>query len=160
MRHRIRQFAHAGRRPSPDDLALARAWLALPLLDLFLAQHPRDVVHGASTARLLLEGGHGAPDLVVAGFVHDVGKGSQRRLDRVAYVLAAWAGLERRLAADHSRFALRRAVFRSLHHSERGAAMLEAAGATARVVDLTRRHHDLAGPDAMLVLLQRADNLS
>jgi hypothetical protein len=160
MRRRVRQFLEAGRRPTESDLAVARAHLDVELLALFLAQHPRDVVHAVTTARWLLARGHDDRDLVTAALVHDVGKGNQRRLDRVAYVLASGLRLHRVLAADRSRFELRRAIARSAGHPDRGATLLEAAGAPARVVELTRRHHAPAARDGMLVLLQQADSLS
>ena len=49
------------------------------------------------------------------------------------------------------------ALARSRAHSELGAELLTAAGASPRVAELTRLHHRPAGRDAMLALLQRAD---
>jgi hypothetical protein len=152
---RIRQFVEAGRLPADDDLALARELLPAPLLDLFLSQHPRDIVHGASTARWLIARGEEDPDLLVAAMVHDVGKGHQRRADRAAYV-----ALERAAASPGSRFELRRAMARTRDHSHSGAALLEAAGARPRVVELTLRHHDPRPADPVIALLQRADAAS
>ncbi|MEX0784559.1 MAG: HD domain-containing protein [Dehalococcoidia bacterium] len=157
---RIRQFRHAGGHPVAADFDLARQWLAAPLMALFEAQHPRDVVHSAETARWLLERGHEDPDLIAAGLLHDIGKGEQRRLDRTVYVLASHARLAPRLAASASKFELRRAVARTLTHSETGAFALEMAGASGRVVELTLRHHQAAGDDRVLALLQQADAAS
>lgn len=158
MRQRIRQFAGASRKPGDADIRLAMDWLNGPLLTLFLRQHPRDIVHTAATARWLLDRGHADPDLVVAALLHDTGKGDQRTRDRVAYVLASWAGIADRLASARSRFRMRRAIARSLVHAVTGARMTERAGAPARVSDLIARHHDPVGPDAMLGLLQEADS--
>ncbi|MCC7365543.1 MAG: HD domain-containing protein [Dehalococcoidia bacterium] len=160
MRERVRQFRHAGRKPTPADYALARQYLSPELFDLFAAQHPRDVVHSAATARWLIERGHTDPDLVAAGLLHDVGKGYQRRADRVVYVLACHAGLVQRLAGERSRFALRRAVYRSLTHSASGGDTLARAGASPRVVELTQLHHGPSGGDTVLALLQEADAAS
>jgi hypothetical protein len=154
---RIRQFRHAGGHPVEADYALARDWLSPPLVELFEGQHPRDIVHSANTARWLLERGHDDPDLVAAALVHDVGKGEQRRLDRTVYVLACHARCAHALGATSSRFEVRRAVARTLAHSETGAFALEVAGASGRVVELTLRHHESAGDDPMLALLQEAD---
>lgn len=154
---RIRQFMEAGRGPDESDLALAGDWLSPELLELYLGQHPRDAAHTAATARWLLDRGEEDADLVRAAFLHDVGKGHQRRLDRVAFVLASALGIQSRLAAEGSRFELRRALYRSLHHAARGAAVLVAAGVGEGVVDLVRNHHlDPAGND-MLSLLEDAD---
>lgn len=157
MLGRARQFLTAGLKPAPADLELAARHLSPALLALFLRQHPRDVVHGAATARWLLDRGHDDKDLIAAALLHDVGKGDQRRIDRVAYVAAGWIGLSRRLGRPDSRLALRRAVARSLAHSETGAAALATAGAGERIVNLARHHHASAGDDAMLALLQQAD---
>lgn len=160
MRTRVRQFIQAGRTPTDEDLALAQRELTPELFALFMAQHPRDVVHGAATARWLLERGHADPDLVTAGFVHDVGKGFQRRWHRAAYVVLAHAKLTQRAADPGSRFEVRRALERTRTHSTEGAAMLRKAGASPRVVELTRLHHGPPGSDRMLALLQEADAAS
>jgi putative nucleotidyltransferase with HDIG domain len=158
--HRVRQLLRASVEPCAGDFELARSRLAPALVRLFEAQHPRDIVHAADTARWLLHRGHDDADLIAAALLHDVGKGEQRRGDRAAFVLADWAGVSRLAADGRSRFELRRALRRTLDHSRTGAAMLEAAGASLRTVDLTRRHHQSAGTDAVLALLQEADAAS
>ena len=157
MLQRVRQVRDASLGPDPDDLALVRDYLAGDLLALFGAQEPRDQRHSARTARWLLERGHGADhDLLVAALLHDAGKGAQRTRDRIVHVVTGW--LPQPLVADEaSRFEMRRALARSRAHSERGAGLLVSAGASARVVELTRLHHRPPGRDAMLALLQRAD---
>ncbi len=157
MLHRVRQFRDTSVRPSPADLALARDHLPADLFSIFLRQHERDIVHSARVARWLLDRGHTDPDLLAAAFLHDVGKGHQRRRDRVAFVLATWSRVARPAASPTSRFAIRRAMARSLSHSEAGAAALRDAGAPLRVVGLVERHHARASGDAMLALLQQAD---
>jgi putative nucleotidyltransferase with HDIG domain len=157
MRERVRQFRDAGRQPTDADYALAREHLSPALVELFRAQHPRDIVHSAGTARWLLERGHTDPDLIAAALLHDLGKGHQRRMDRVLYVIASNLRLARILGAAESRFALRQAVFRSASHSESGAEMLMRSGAPDRVVDLARLHHVPPGRDPVLALLQQAD---
>jgi hypothetical protein len=160
VRHRLRQFATAGRLPSEADHALAREVLSGPLLALFERQHPREIVHTAATARWLIERGHTDSDLIVAALLHDVAKGEQRRLDRVAFVLASRAGAAAVLARRDSRFAVRRAVARSQRHAAESARAMAAAGASPRATALTRRHHAPAGADVMLALLQQADAAS
>lgn len=160
IRQRARQFFEAGRRPVRADYDLARGHLAPPLLALFEAQHPRDIVHAAETARWLIRRGHTDPDLLAAALLHDIGKGQQRRLDRVAHVVSGWAGAGPLLADQGSRFELRRAVHRSRTHSAVGAAMLREAGASDRCIALTGRHHEGPGGDPLLELLQQADAAS
>lgn len=160
MRQRVRQFRDASRGPTAEDLALARRFVPPAFWKLFAGQSPRDQRHAARTAAWLLNRGHDDPDLVLAALLHDIGKGHQRKRDRVAYVVAGWLRTDRRVGSPASRLELRRAIARSARHAEAGAALLEAAGAPARVVELTRLHHVPPGEDGMLALLQRADALN
>ena len=158
LRDRLRQFADAGRVPGAAEHALSREYLHGPLLDLFVGQHPRDIVHAAATARWLLDRGHDDAVLVRAALLHDIGKGDQRRLDRVAHVTASRLRLGAFAGDRGSRLRLRRALARSRDHSELGAALLLAAGAEPRLVELTRLHHSTASAsDPVLALLQVAD---
>ena len=155
--HRVRQVREASLGPDAADLAVARDYLAGDLLALFGAQEPRDQRHSARTARWLLERGHaGDHDLLVAALLHDAGKGAQRTRDRIVHVVTDWLP-EPLVAGEASRFEMRRALARSRAHSERGADLLAGAGASPRVIELTRLHHRPPGRDAMLALLQRAD---
>jgi putative nucleotidyltransferase with HDIG domain len=160
MSRRLRQFLAANQRPSDTDFVLARAYLSPALFDLFASQHPRDVVHSASTAQWLVERGHTDPDLLAAALLHDIGKGEQRRFDRVAHVLASAGHVAGQVGDSESRFAVRRALARSRRHSESGATVLASAGASERVVYLTRFHHASPPPDPVLALLQQADDAS
>lgn len=157
MRGRLRQFRQASARPTGADFELAGGYLDGQLLVLFRGQHPRDIVHSAATARWLLDRGETAHHLIVAALLHDVAKGQQRRTDRVAWVLAGHAGLEKRLAASDSGLEFRRAMARSAEHSAAGAAILQEAGAPPAAVQLTRLHHTPPGTDRVLALLQQAD---
>lgn len=158
--HRVRQFLEAGTAPREEDLALARQWLPAPLLELFIAQHARDVVHAVSTASWLLDRGHRDPDLIVAALLHDIGKGRQRRADRTAWVLAEAARLGRFAGSSQSRLELRRAMARSRWHAAIGAERARAAGASAEVVRLILSHHRARPSDGVLALLQQADAAS
>ena len=160
MLERIRQFRAATDLPTEGDLVVARARLAPPLVALFSAQHPRDIVHSAATARWLLARGHEDPDLIAAALLHDVGKGHQRRADRVAHVLLSVGRANGLIAHAESRSEWRRALARSRDHSALGASQLRSVGASPRVVELTQAHHDAAGGDHMLALLQQADALN
>lgn len=157
MRGRIRQFREATVRPSAAEFALGERYLQGRLLELFRAQHPRDIVHSAHTAQWLLDRGHDEPDLVAAALLHDVAKGHQRRLDRVAWVVAEWFQLGPAFSDSGSRLELRRAMARTASHAESGAGILREAGAPELVVTLTRLHHGPPGGHPMLALLQQAD---
>lgn len=158
---RVRQFREAGLAPSAEDVAFARRVLGDgQLWRLFARQTPRDIRHAAATARWLNARGHSDRDLLVAALLHDVGKGAQRRWDRVAWVVASVAGVGTVAACATSRLEVRRAMARSATHAQAGAALLSAAGAATRVIDLTARHHATPEGDAMLELLQAADAAS
>lgn len=157
MRARFRQFRQASVLPTRADFELASRYLEGPLLALFRGQHPRDIAHSAATARWLIERGEADNDLIVAGLLHDVAKGEQRRADRVAWVLAGYAGVGNRLADGDSRFEFRRAMARTAEHSAAGARLLLQAGATPAVAELIRLHHTPPGTDRVLALLQQAD---
>ncbi len=160
LAQRVRQFFTAGARPTASDLQFAREILPPALYALFTRQTPRDLVHAVRTARRVRELGYEDPLLLMAALLHDIGKGPQRRRDRVAYVVASWVGAERILASPRSRFELRRAVARSSVHAEVGARLAQEAGAPPRVVELIRRHHEPPRGDGMLAVLQRADDES
>lgn len=157
MRERIRQFRCANMPPSAADYALAREHLDDKLYALFCSQHPRDIVHSAGTARWLLERGYDEPNLIVAALLHDVGKGHQRRFDRVAWVLAEVTRTAGMAPKANSRFEVRRAMARSAQHSETGATLMREAGAPGRAIELARAHHDVFPTDPVLALLQQAD---
>ena len=157
MRTRFRQYRQASVLPTSADFELASRYLTNELLALFRGQHPRDVVHSAATARWLIDHGQAENDLVVAGLLHDVAKGKQRRADRVAWVLADYLGMGTRLANGESRFEFRRATARTAEHSAAGARLLLHVGATPAVAELTRLHHTPPGTDRVLALLQQAD---
>lgn len=157
IRNRVRQFFEAGVQPRDEDFALAREWLPQPLFDVFSGQHPRDVVHAVRTARWLLERSRTEPDLIVAALLHDAGKGRQRRLDRIAWVLAEAARLGAIAANERSRLEVRRAMARSRSHAWSGAELIRAAGAPEEAVRLVRLHHRAPGNDPVLALLQQAD---
>lgn len=157
IRERILQFVNHARPPTEADTRLAQHYLEPQLLNLFLAQEPRDIVHSANTARWLLDRGQDDPEFIQAALLHDVGKGPQRRLDRVAHVLLTAVGAGPVAAAPASRWEMRRALYRSRTHAATGAAALARAGASDRVVELVRLHHAAPNSDAMLQLLQQAD---
>jgi putative nucleotidyltransferase with HDIG domain len=150
---------------TPDDALAVSALLSPAELQLFLQMRPRDRRHAVRTMRhaesIAARDGAGASnDLLTAALLHDVGKGPLRVEDRVLYVLLRALSprlLERIAQPDGARW--RDALWRLRHHSEAGAAMLREAGSSARVVELTaRHHHDPAPPDdAELLCLIAAD---
>jgi putative nucleotidyltransferase with HDIG domain len=158
IRHRARQFFDHDVEPGPGERSLAAHFLDGDLGELFFAQEARDVVHAANTARWLLDRGHDDRELIQAALLHDIGKGHQRRRDRVAHVLTDAAGIGRFAADARSPMEMRRALARARGHAVAGAAMLSERNVTGRVLNLVKMHHERAGEDGMLRLLQEADS--
>lgn len=157
MRQRARQFLRHGVPPGPAERTLAEHYLEPALLDLFFGQEPRDVVHSANTARWLLDRGHDDPDLIRAALLHDIGKGEQRRMDRVAHVVTSLIGIGGILAAPDAEMEFRRAIARARTHAAKGAELLVGAGVSPQVIALVKKHHERPNGDGMLRLLQEAD---
>lgn len=85
---------------------------------------------------------HLGTEAVVASALHDVGK-TQAGLGTPGRVAASFAGLliyDQARAWD-SKTGIRGQIGRYLHHSDIGAAALEAAGASALAVAWAREHH-------------------
>ena len=124
---------------------------------LFDSMHPADRRHGLEVVRRLRAEGWSEPELLVAGLLHDAGKGRTGLWPRVAWSLGQRYGRPARRAAEllpGSAPALRRLDL----HAELSAELALAVGSTPRTADLIRRQ---AGPvDAAGEALRRADEAS
>src|SRR6476620_2403933 len=90
---RTRQFrAHLRANVTPEERAALVAWIAPAQLDLFDAMHVADRRHGLDVVASLREEGVTEPDLLVAGLLHDAGKGDTGVWPRVAYTLGSRYG--------------------------------------------------------------------
>jgi hypothetical protein len=79
---------HLTGRVSPAERAELVAWLSPAQLSLFDRMHPADRRHGLDVVAALRADGHDAPDLLLAGLLHDASKGPETRLwHRVAWSL-------------------------------------------------------------------------
>ena len=135
---RTRQFrAHLRASVTPEERAALVTWIAPAQLGLFDAMHVADRRHGLDVVRSLRGEGVTEPDLLVAGLLHDAGKGDTGIWPRVAYSLGdrygAWiprvAGVPPGLGA---------ALERLRTHAETSAALAAAAGCSPRTVELIR----------------------
>ena len=138
---KVRQFgAHRRARVSPAERAALAGWLSADQLALFDSMHVADRRHGLDVTATLRHEGAIDPDLLVAGLLHDAGKGDTGLWPRVAYSLGeeygSWVW---RLAGWLPGF--RVALGRLGEHAEASARLAAAAGCSPRTVELIR-HQD------------------
>jgi hypothetical protein len=138
---KVRQFrAHLRASVATDERAALATWLTRDQLVLFDGMHVADRRHGLDVVAALRADGATDPDLLLAGLLHDAGKGSTGVWPRVAYSLGqAFGRWVWRLAGRLPGF---RASLARLHdHAAASATLAEAAGCSARTVELIR-HQD------------------
>jgi hypothetical protein len=138
---------HFGARVSARERDSVAAWLSPEQLALFDSMHVADRRHGLDVVAALRAGGDSDPDLLLAGLLHDAGKGDTGFLPRVVHSLSQaygswvtssvgwWPGMA---------VALRRLR----DHAESSARLAEAAGCPPRTVDLIRWHDEPHDPVA------------
>lgn len=135
---KVRQFrAHLGARVAPEERSALATWTSPPQLALFDTMHVADRRHGLDVVASLRADGVTEPDVLLAGLLHDTGKGDTRVVPRVAYSLGqqygTWiwrvAGVVPGYGASLDRLRT---------HAESSALLAERAGCTARTVELIR----------------------
>jgi hypothetical protein len=120
--------------------------------------HVADRRHGLDVMTRLLAGGHDDPDLLLAGLLHDAGKGQTGLWPRVAYSLGeAYGAWLWRLAGLLP--GMSRSLRRLRAHAEESARLAADAGCRARTVELIRHQARPRDPDLGLALLE-ADEAS
>lgn len=124
---------------------------------LFESMHPADRRHGLDVMRRLRADGWSDPDLLVAGLLHDAGKGRTGLWPRVAWSLGERYGRPARRTAEAIP-GLSAALRRLDRHAELSADLAVAVGCSARTADLIR-HQDRPTDQAGAALL-RADEAS
>lgn len=138
---KVRQFrAHLRARVAPMERAALASWVTPLQLDVFDAMHVADQRHGLDVVRTLRLDGVTDAEVLVAGLLHDAGKGDTGVWPRVAYSLGQGYGpVVWRAARVLPGFGA--ALDRLRDHAETSAAMAAAAGCTRRTVELIR-HQD------------------
>jgi hypothetical protein len=144
---RTRQFrAHIGASVTPEERAGLVAWISPPQLALFDSMCVADRRHGLDVVASLRAERVAEPDLLIAGLLHDAGKGETGVWPRVAYALGqhygAWVW---RVAAIVPGF--RTALERLRTHAETSATLAAEAGCSARTVELIRNQDAPTDPD-------------
>lgn len=154
---KARQFrGHVRARVSPAERAGLATALTPAQLAVFDAMPVADRRHGLDVAARLRADGVSEPDVLVAGLLHDAGKGRSVGVwPRVAWSLGeAWGPWVVRMARRLPGFAP--ALDRIRDHAEISAGLAAAAGCSARTVELIRYQAEPRDPGAG-VLLKRAD---
>lgn len=127
-----------------DEIA---GWLTPEQLGVFDAMHVSDRRHGLDVAAALRAGGERDLEVLVAGLLHDAGKGRTGMLPRVLYSLGqANFGLVVRVARRLPGMAA--SLDRLAEHPETSARLAEQAGCTPRTVELIRWQDAPRDPDA------------
>jgi hypothetical protein len=135
---RLRQFrAHVRARVEPHERAALATWLSPDQLRLFDTMHLADRRHGLDVVASLRADGVEDGDVLLAGLLHDAGKGDVGVMARVAYALGqAYGRWLWRLASIAP--GMRSAIDRLAVHAETSAGLAAAAGCPPRTVDLIR----------------------
>ena len=135
---KVRQFrAHVTARVSTRERSELAGWLSPPQLALFDSMHIADRRHGLDVVATLRSDGVTDLEVLVAGLLHDSGKGNTGVLPRVAFSLGQhygpwiWriASVVPGWDATMSRLAT---------HADASAVLAEAAGCSTRTVSLIR----------------------
>jgi hypothetical protein len=132
---------------APEERAALAAWLDAPRLALFDAMHVADRRHGLDVVATLRADGVDDPDVIVAGLLHDAGKGATGVWPRVAYALGrAYGAWVWRVASILPGFGP--AIARLRDHAATSAQLAAAAGCSPRTVELIRHQDAPIDPDA------------
>jgi hypothetical protein len=153
---KVRQtVAHARARVGAIERAGLATWCTTEQLALFDAMHVADRRHGLDVVRTLRAGGERDSEVLLAGLLHDAGKGDTGLGPRVAYALGqAYGSWIWRAAVLVPGW--RPALERLRDHPERSARLAERAGCTPRTVELIR-HQDAPVDEDAGRRLQLAD---
>lgn len=142
---KVRQFdAHVRARVDPAERRALAAWAPPWALAIFDAMHSADRRHGLDVVRRLRADGvatdtESGRELLVAGLLHDAGKGRTGVWPRVAFSLgSAYGPGLRGLLGRVPLGSWRASLDRLERHAQISAAMVEAAGGSVRTVELIR----------------------
>jgi hypothetical protein len=140
---------------APEERAGLVDWLTPAQLELYDRMHVADRRHGLDVAATLRSEGVADPEVLLAGLLHDAGKGDTGVWPRVAHSLGqAYGPWIWRIAGVLPGMVA--AIDRLRVHAETSAELAAAAGCSPRTVELIRHQDAPIDPDAGR-LLQLAD---
>jgi hypothetical protein len=138
---------HIRARVEPHERDAVAAWLSPAELALFEGMHVADQRHGLDVVASLRAEGDAEHDLLVAGLLHDAGKGDTGFPPRVVYSLTTaygtWIG-----AAVAWWPGMASSLGRLRDHAATSARMAAKAGCSSRTVDLIRWQDEPQDPVA------------
>ncbi len=145
---KVRQFrSHVTARVGQGERAGLADWLTPEQLALFDSMHVADRRHGFDVVATLRREGAIDHDLLVAGLLHDAGKGQTGVWPRVAFALGQaygpWVWRVSRVVP-----AWRAPLDRLAVHADASADLAEAAGCSPRTVELIRHQDAPVDPEA------------
>lgn len=145
---KVRQFrSHVRARVRPQERAGLADWLTPAQLALFDSMHVADRRHGLDVVITLRDDGVADDELLVAGLLHDAGKGPTGVWPRVAYALGqAYGPWVWRVAQVVPGW--RPALARLHDHAEASARLADDAGCSPRTVELIRHQDAPVDPEA------------
>ena len=155
-RSKVRQFGtHIRARVTPAERAAIAGWLTPAQIALFDGMHVADQRHGLDVMASLRAEGVEDRDVLVAGLLHDCGKGDTGVVPRVLHSLAeAYGGWIGRVASVVP--GIRTDLERLARHAESSARLASEAGCSVRTIELIR-HQDQPRDTEFGVLLKLAD---
>ena len=145
---RIRQTKrHLLARVSQRERDAVAAWLSPAQLALFDGMHVADRRHGLDVVGSLRADGETDAEVLLAGLLHDAGKGDTGILPRILNALGqvriTWPGYALGWLPG-----MRAALMRLRDHAETSAQLAEAAGCSSRTVELIRWQDEPRDPEA------------
>jgi hypothetical protein len=145
---KIRQTKrHLLARVSPRERDGLAGWLRPDQLALFDAMHVADRRHGLDVVAALRAGGERDPEVLLAGLLHDAGKGQTGMIPRILHSLGqakiTWPAL-----AVGWLPGMRPALVRLRDHAETSAGLAQKAGCSPRTVELIRWQDAPRDPEA------------
>jgi len=138
---------HVGARVEARERDSVAIWLTPSELALFDAMHVSDRRHGLDVVASLEAEGRPDHDLLVAGLLHDAGKGDTGLVPRVVYSLATAYG-RWIVGATAWLPGMRAAQARLWSHAEMSARLAAEAGCSERTVELIRWQDEPRDPIA------------
>lgn len=138
---------HVLARVPAREREAAATWLSAAQLALFDGMHAADRRHGLDVVAALRAGGTDDREVLLAGLLHDAGKGDAGLVSRVVFSLG-----QARLGAAAGAVGwwpgMRATLQRLRDHAETSARLAEAAGCSPRTVELIRWQDDPRDPEA------------